>query len=673
MINNYLECMINKKIIKISKKNFSNIIFVGSIFFFVFPIIYFGPQDTEEYELGLRSIKIIWEEKNPFLFFYDFYGPGINFPIGQGPFLHFVNFFYFDLKIYYLIYVCFQIAIQLNYFKKILKKFNITYNESLLTILIVFSIPHLHFLYSDDFISLFFGFTFFPLVFYYFIKFLDRSNFINTVKLSLFSYIWFINSHPGHITIFILFLTFYFFLTLKNKIQVFNKNIFLFLIFFCLMSAEHIFFLYREKIAFDVHWKSFTRPYEIKEFFNIFFLNTSNWVTSDNRGPGNPILIWFCLITIFIRFYDFFKFSKKNKKKKLSFISIVNILFIVFILISLTKVIVLTKVGSGPNVARDVFFYLSLVVFFYNYYLIKSKIIKYLLILCVLFYTFNLFIINFNYIKNDNLNNFIINKYNSTELIKTLKDLNLSKKDYSRIYLSPEFFKHRLEFKKEGLFSSVDLIDYNLSPFQGIFKNISLKGFADQNRLMYGKIDSHFEYINNNFFLNFFNIKYLVIFDGELSKLNNLEWILIKKIPFSNGQVVNLFFRKINNLAIEKIDEFEINFNKCMKEEGKEILCLVKNEEYFTNSQYKILRLSNAKFQIYNREDKLIVLPFVYDPNWKPNKNIFNVGNFVMLYKNTSSNDFIYYWDNVRFSLKLTSIVTILILILFILNKKNAK
>jgi hypothetical protein len=190
---------------------------------------------------------------------------------------------------------------------------------------------------------------------------------------------------------------------------------------------------------------------------------------------------------------------------------------------------------------------------------------------------------------------------------------------------------------------------------------------------MYGKIDSHFEYINNNFFLNFFYIKYLLIFEDELNKLNNLEWILIKKIHFSNGQVVNLFIRKINNLAIKQIDEFTIDFNKCMKEVGKEISCIVKNEEHFTNSQHKILRLSNAKFQIYNRQDKLIVLPFVYDLNWRPNKNILNVGNFVMLYKNTSSNDFIYYWDNVRFSLKLTSIVTILILILFILNKKNAK
>jgi hypothetical protein len=505
----------------IKKKIFSNLIIAGSIFFFVFPLIYFGAHDVEEYENGLRSIKVIWEEKNPFLFFYDFWGPGIKFPIGQGPFLHFVNLFFFDLKIYYLIYVYFQIAIQLNYFKKILKKFNINFNETLLIILIVFSIPHLHFLYSDDFISLFFGFTFFPLVFYYFIKFIDRSNFINTAKLSLFSYIWFINSHPGHITAFILFLIFYFFLTLKEKNQIFNKSFFLFLIFLILMSAEHIFFLYREKILFDIHWKSFTRPYEIKDFFKIFFLNISNWEQGDNRGPGNPILVWFCLIIVFIRFYILLKFYEK--KKNLSFISKINILFIVFIFISLTKVIVLTRVGSGPNIARDVFFYLSLIIFFYNYYLIKKKIIKYLLIFFLLFYNFNLFVININYIKNNNVNNFIINKYKSTELINTLKDLNLSKNDYSRVYLSPEFYTKRWEFRNEGFFSSSDLIDYNLSPFQGVYKNISLKGFADQNRLMYGKIESHFEYINNNFFLNFFNIKYLIIFEHELDKLDNLS------------------------------------------------------------------------------------------------------------------------------------------------------
>ncbi|WP_099339992.1 hypothetical protein [Candidatus Fonsibacter ubiquis] len=665
--------MISKNVIKPSKKIFSNLLIIGLIFVFVYPLIYFGPQDTEEYEIGLRSIKIIWEEKNPFLFFYDFYGPGIRFPIGQGPFFHFVNFFYFDLRTYYIIYIYFQTAIQICYLKKILKKFNIIFNNILLLILIIFSIPHLHYLYSDDFISLFFGYTFFPLVFYYFIKFLNCSNTINVAKLSLFSFIWLINSHPGHLTAFILFLIGYFFLTIRTKEQIFNKSIFLFLLYFALMSAEYIFFLIREKILFDIHWKSFGRPYEIKEFFDIFFINISNWQTSDNRGPGNPVILWYCLIVILAKFYKSIKYFFKNIKNNLSFISKINILFFVFIIISLTEVIVLTRVGSGPNIARDVFFYLSLIIFFYNFNIIKKKIIKYFLILCILFYTFNLFIININYIKNNNLNNFIINKYHSTDLIKTLKNLNIDKKDYSRIYLSPEFFKNRFTFKKDGLFSSVDLIDYNLSPFQGLFKNISLKGFGDQNRLMYGKIESHFKFINNNFFLNFFHIKYLIIFEEELINLKNSDWIYLKKVQLSNGQFLYLLRRNIINLAIKNLDEFRIDFDKCMKELDKEILCLIENQKHFVKSKHEILRINNAKFKIYNLQDKLIVLPFVYDENWKPKNNILNVSNFVMLYKNTNSNELIYYWDNLRFVLKLISIITISILIFFILIYKKNK
>jgi hypothetical protein len=42
-----------------------------------------------------------------------------------------------------------------------------------------------------------------------------------------------------------------------------------------------------------------------------------------------------------------------------------------------------------------------------------------------------------------------------------------------------------------------------------------------------------------------------------------------------------------------------------------------------------------------------------------------------MLYKKNSSKESIYYWDNIRFSLKLISIVIILILIFSIFSKKK--
>jgi hypothetical protein len=172
-----------------NKINFpkKNLFQLACILIFAIPFIFYGPPEIEEYELNFNTARLIWDiEKNPFIFFFDFYGPGVKFPIGQGPLIHFVNFFFFNLKIYYFIFISFQIFIQIHFFKRILRKLQIDFNEYILIVLITFSLPHLHFLYSDDAMSMFFGFTFFPIVFYYSIKFFKDTSILNSLKLSLF-------------------------------------------------------------------------------------------------------------------------------------------------------------------------------------------------------------------------------------------------------------------------------------------------------------------------------------------------------------------------------------------------------------------------------------------------------------------------------------------------------
>ena len=655
----------NKRIAK--KKYFIQFLF---ILISTFPIFYYGIPDIEEYELGLNSSRIIWGEKDPFLFFYDFFGPGVKFPIGHSPFYHFANLFYFNLKYFYFVFIYFQIFIQLNFLKKILKKFKIKFNETLLVILVVFSLPHMNFLYSDDVISMFWVFTFFPVVFYYFIKLMDRNSILDALKLTLFSFLWFANSHLGHLVIFVLFFIFYYALSIKKIDEIFRKVNFLFLILTSFLIAEHIYFLLREISIFDTNWKSFQRPYKFDYYIDIFFLNNSNWQLGDNRGPGNPILIWFCIIVIFLKLFNYFKNIKKNIKKFfISFDAKINILFLIFIFISLTKAIVITFAGSGPELSRDVFFYLGIIIFFSNYYLIKKKFLRYFLITVLLSYSFNLFIINVNFIKNQSSNNFIVNRINSSELTESLKNVNLNKSDYSRIYLSPKVYKNRINFRDEGIFSSTDLINYNLSPFQGYFKNIAMNGFGDQKRLMYGIIDSHFKYINNNLFLDIFYINYLMILEDELIKLKNPDWNFIKKIKISGGKYLHLFERNIQNVEIKNIEKLTANFNLCMVELDKEIDCLLRNKEHFLISNHNFSRLKNARFKIYDNENKLIVLPFVYDNNWQPNNNILNIGNFLMIYKyeHSKSGDVIYYWDQTRLILKLISYITLFGIIFFIL------
>jgi hypothetical protein len=648
---------------------------LACILIFAIPFIFYGPPEVEEYELNFNTARLIWDlEKNPFIFFFDFYGPGVKFPIGQGPLIHFVNFFFFNLKIYYFIFISFQIFIQIFFFKRILRKLKIDFNEYILIILITFSLPHLHFLYSDDAMSMFFGFTFFPIVFYYSIKFFKDTSILNSLKLSLFFFLWFINSHSGHIIIFIIFLILYYLSFVKKKIDFLRKNNFLLIILIILLVGEYFFFLQREKYLFDIHWKSFTRPYHLKNFVEIFFLNYNNWNTGDNRGPGNPVLFWFCLIIIIINSIRFLK-SYLNSSKKIVFTDNFkfNFLFLIFVIISLTKVIVITRVGSGPNIARDVFFYLSLIIFFKNLHIVKKKLIKVFVIIFLLTYTFHLFFINIAHLRSSNLNNFIVNKIKSSDLINSFEELNLKKIEYSRIYLSPKVYSNRFNFTEEGIFSTTDLIKFNLSPFQGAFKNVSLEGFKDQNRLMYGKILSHFKYINSDLFLNIFYIKYLLIFEDELSALDNANWIFVKKIEISNNKFLHLFQRDTKNLAVNNVQKFVNSFDSCMVILDHQVDCLLRNNDFFYISDHKILRIKNSFFEISESNNRLIVLPFVFDSNWRPNSNIINVGKFLMLYNASNQVSRIYYWDYSRFTLRLISYLTFffIIIAIFIINKKN--
>ena len=82
-----------------------------SLFFFVItassiliPISIFGLTDNEEYKFGIFSSTYLYKDfsiNNIFSTFVDFFGPGLNLPIGQGLFFP-TNIFSFNLKLFYL-------------------------------------------------------------------------------------------------------------------------------------------------------------------------------------------------------------------------------------------------------------------------------------------------------------------------------------------------------------------------------------------------------------------------------------------------------------------------------------------------------------------------------------------------------------------------------------------
>ena len=82
-----------------------------------------------------------------------------------------------------------------------------------------------------------------------------------------------------------------------------------------------------------------------------------------------------------------------------------------------------------------------------------------------------------------NYNNFILNKFENTDFINKLTEINAQKKDYKRIYLSPNLFPDIiLDYKQDGIFAQTDLIKFNLAPFNGYFKNVSMNSIYPDKR-----------------------------------------------------------------------------------------------------------------------------------------------------------------------------------------------
>jgi hypothetical protein len=333
-------------------------------------------------------------------------------------------------------------------------------------------------------------------------------------------------------------------------------------------------------------------------------------------------------------------------------------------------------VASGPTVARDIFFYLSVLIYLKNYSLLKKKT-KYIFNILIIFYIFFSFLINIYNLSQDNSNNFIVNKPVNSNLQNSLKDFKLKKDQFVKIYLSPKIYEdiQNQKLKSDGIFSFTDFVDYNLSPFQGRFKNISFSGFGDETRLMYGLIKSHYHLINSELFLDIYSINFLILKKSELIFLNNTNWKLKKNIFTSKKEEFFIFERETSNLYLDDLHNFKNSFNKCMIISNVKIDCILENSFFFKKSPHKFKRNSNGNFEIVNNIDnKYLILPFVFDKNWTSKNGItFDIGNFLMVYKSNESKSNIYYFDSLRFILRSISLITFfsLLALLFIPKKNN--
>jgi len=687
----------------LKKKNYSHILF---LIIFTFPIFIFGINDLEEYQLGTFTAIIYWEDFTGLLtFFYDFYGPGTKLPIGPGPIFHPLNFFLSNLKFYYVIFTIFHLFIQLEFTKRLFRLFKIEYSNYLLSILLVFCLANIQFGISVDWISVFFTYCMFPLIFYYFIKIIEKKNKLAYYKFVFFFSLWIVNGHLAFISLYIIFLLIYFCLSIKNFDHlkaIFNFSFFISIIFLPLILSEHIFYLMRELSYFD-GWRRVQGSYDFRNFIEIFY-PTEHFLSSMplNRLPGNPILIYFAIFISSIAALNFVKSLKKipikyffQEASKLFFNRIhVNLnfkfcfLFFLFLIFSLWPFLSVVPAVSSIYSARDIFLYLGIFIYFINYKKLGHKT-KLVLNFLLIFYSFLFFAINVHNNIKANENNFILDKYKKTDFINKLEELNLSKNDYQRIYLSPNLSPEICcGYEEDGIFAVTDLIKFNLAPLNGYFKHTSMKHFGDEQHVMNGYIDSHFKYINNEFFLNIFKINYLLIEENELVKLENKNFKLIKQIKTSKNNLF-LYKRNVLNHSIKKenLNSLQTNLKNCKVRtlvsgawvnEDSKLDCLLRNKNLFDQSNHYLSRVSNGIFHIKNiKTNNYPVIPFIFDENWKSsNDNIINLNNFLILINNDNSLDknvIISYEDNTRYFLKIISIVSFFILILFIIFYRQVK
>ena len=693
--------------INILKKNFH----FGYIIFFSIILIFFGINDVEEYQRGTLSTKLHWQSFKSFFntFFYDSIGPGVKIPIGPGPYNHPLNFFLFNTKIYYFLLAFLHLSIQLVYTCKLFKFYKISFNKHLLTILLIFSLPNISFYLANDWLTSIISYSLLPAVFYYFVKIIDTQKPDFYFKFSIFFCFWILNGTISHISIYIVFLFFYFIFSIENfrcLKKIFNIYFLINILFILLILSEKLFFIIREMSIFE-GYRVFHGTHDLIHLLEIFFpygdymknFFKFNKIFPFDRLPGNPILIFFAVFISIISIknfflntfkidikkknYNYFKFFKNKLNKDLNFKF--SVLFIIFFIFSLIPFLSVLKSVGGGYLARDIYLYIGLFIFFLNLNKL-NKFLKNLLNFFLIFYTFAFLIIHLEQKILLNPNNFVLDKNKNSEIVNKLNELNLDYSDYKRIYLSPNIYSNfSKKFSEDGLFSIIDLTKFDLSPFNGDFKFVSMKWFGDENKLLAGEIKSHLNLMNDQFFLNFFKINYFLIDEDEILHLKKENLEIIFKI---NTSYKNLFLveRKVKNLSIsdENLEILKKNLFNCkvvkfenniFVNSNSKLECVLKNKSLFHETKFDLIRNFNGNFTINEINTfENILLPFVFNDSWKiENATISLTDDFLFLVKPKSSKNEINinYFDEKLFIFKVVSNFSFFMLVVIFLINKN--
>ena len=652
----------------LNKKLKYNSFVIFLILIFLMPLIIFGIDDMEEYTFGFYSSQIIFKNFfNPFIHFIDEIGAGSRFPIGHGIFFHPLNILLFNKKLYYISFISLNLFIQIIFFNKILKfYFDKNYNNYLSALLIIFCIPNYNYIYSDEWLSIFFSYSLIFVIFYYLIKFIDTSSIKTFIKLSLTTSFWIINGHIGYQVCAILVFLTLILISLK-KIK-FSKEIFIIFILLILIIFDKFYFLFIETNHFDATRRAPMYGYKVMEwilgsfypisfylsgyvenflsqrpdFWIVFTENIKLNLTSLYRNAVEALFYSnqkFTYLPIpgihfigMLLILPFIKFWKLNK----------TVLFLAFFSFFLTLDGIYAIFFGGShyyekisNIFSAKWFFRDLVLIFISilfiqfFQLINNRFLKFTLLSLIVFS------LSFTYLKSINEfitkdNNFIVNKVKESPLKNSL-NFKKNPKNLNRISISERAMGNndmRNLYRDQGIFSLYDLNNYGLRPFQVWTKNISHKEFNKEKTLLYGHIYPNNALLNNNFFLNLFHIEYILLTSDELGHFENT-----KNNKCGTGSAISLAFdtKCINSLYTilsnikteqknlilikrvpqtvllksQNIDKFRIHMEECIKKNLSLLTCTLRVEKYFRIEKQKNFVFKRNKLNSYEMVSKI--------------------------------------------------------------------
>ena len=240
----------------------NNLLLACAFVLFLLPMAISGPQDQEEWQLGvwstLQYAEHLWHLSEPT--WYDAMGLGTPMPIGHRLDLALSFLFYphLPLRWVFTFYYAFYLGVALIYVLRLSKEYHLGESVRMVVALtFMLSAPTVQFIYSDDWLSLFHDWCLFPVIYYYIRRLWGSKEIGQTIRLMLIlglvGGVWALNGHSGHMAVLASILAVYVAM-ISWKRPMFLLPLFGAGVIAALIGGEHLYYLVSEATRFPANF-----------------------------------------------------------------------------------------------------------------------------------------------------------------------------------------------------------------------------------------------------------------------------------------------------------------------------------------------------------------------------------------------------------------------------------